>query len=225
MKLCAILSTAVLSVAAILAGCVSYASYPAVPRNTAINDPNTPAMEEVMIVGLREVIAKYPPRGGSGASPQDEQAQLALNLPRGLKPRVHERIARAVGFGAAPLTPETNHLPIYHVSYLRIRGDQAQINIIRPVTDLGRTPSGMPVMQEIKLQLSGGLRPWHVVTRREWEPGEVTLPELSYYQPEPEAVVEGSRGHDDVYRPRSSPRASPASAHVPDSGSSGSTEP
>jgi hypothetical protein len=185
-------------------GCVSYATYPAVPKNTALNDPNTPAMSDVMLTGLRYVAMKYPP-GASGdpteVQPEPTEPTFAVNLPPGISPRAYERITGLVGNGAVPLTPETSHLPIYHVTYLRVRGDQAQINILRPVTELPPTPAGTPVMQEIKLQLRGGLRPWKVITSREWDPGEVELPELNYYKPKgTDTTVTRSRVGEEMYR-------------------------
>jgi hypothetical protein len=188
-----------LTALAFAGGCVSYATYPAVPKNTALNDPNVPAMEEVMMTGLRFVATKYPPGGRpdpTQPAPAITEPRFALNLPQGVKPRVHERVAAAVGNGAAPLTPETSHLPIYHVTYLRVRGDEAQLNVVRELTELPRTPTGQPVMQEIKLHLRGGLRPWAVTTTREWDPGLLDLPQLNYYEPvrEAQVEVEGSRG-------------------------------
>jgi hypothetical protein len=223
---------------ALVGGCVSYASYPAVPRNTAINDPNSPAMEEVMVAGLRYAVEKYPPGGrGEGENAGGEGgaeagggggeagARLALNLPEGLKPTVYERIARRVGSGAAPLTGETSHLPIYHVSYLRVRGDQAQINIVRPVVEMGLTPEGTPVMQEVKLQLRGGLQPWHVITSREWDPGVVDLPPLNYHTPIPASELAASRSPDDVYRPGKTTSKSRTVSAPENPGAEGETAP
>jgi hypothetical protein len=194
-----------LGMIALVAGCVSYATYPAVPQNTALNDPNTPAMSDVMLAGLRYVAVKYPP--GGRPDPLTEPAPapgptFAVNLPPGISPKGYERIVGLVGNGAVALTPETSHLPIYHVTYMRVRGDQAQINILRPVTELPPTPKGMPVMQEIKLQLSGGLHPWKVITSREWDPGLEEWPELNYYKPAGEPVKAASRPESGVYSPR-----------------------
>jgi hypothetical protein len=213
-------------------GCVSYASYPAVARDTALNDPNTPALEEVMVSGLKYVVEKYPPPADAGEVAGETRqgaesggATLALNLPQGLTPTAYERVARHVGHGAAPLTADTSHLPIYHVSYMRVRGDQAQINIVRPVLELGLTPSGTPVMQEIKLQLRGGLQPWHVISSREWDPGLVDLPPLSYHTAVSEAELESSHSPDDVYRPTAGPRPVWAPVNPGDAGAQGEAAP
>ncbi len=187
------------------AGCASYATYPPVPGDTAINNPNTPALGNVMLAALRHVAIKYPPGGETDPAapmPSESEPRFAFNLPAGVTPAVYERLAHLVGYGAVPLSPDTSHLPIYHITYLRIRGDQAQVSILRPVTELPLMPAGTPVMQEIKLNLRGGLRPWQVVAAREWDPGtEVELPGLNYYHPKTVPAIAESRTGDGTYRP------------------------
>jgi hypothetical protein len=188
------------TLAAALAGCVSYANYPPVPKNVAINDPNTPAMEEVMIAGMQWVTAKYP------AGP--EGTPFAVNLPPGTKPVVYQRIVAAAGKDAQPLTADTASLPTYHVVAMRVRGDQANIWIDRPVTAFGNTPQGDGVYQEVKLWLQGGLSPWHVVNVLERTPGTAEIPEPNFYEPAPPPSARPSPEHDAVYKP--GPKAQPA---------------
>lgn len=195
-------------VAAGLAGCVSYASYPAVPKNTAINDPNTPAMEEVMMAGLRWIAAKYPPRASSPTGEALGPApDVAVNLPKGVKPNVYRRVAAAVP-GGQPLTQQNQNLPTYHVTEIRVRGDQANIWILRPSFDLGAAPSGGVVYQEVKLWLRGGLQPWHVVSSLDRTPGSGDTPELAFYEPEGPATVRASAGESGTYKPKPKPVAS-----------------
>jgi len=170
-----------------LAGCVSWASYPAAPGETAIKDPNNPAMEQIMMAGLQWTVSKNPPVDAKGN--HVGKGRIALNLPVGIKPKVYRRIAEETGGGAEPITEANKDLPIYHVSSVRIRGDEAQINIIWPAASLGPSPQGGPVYQEVKLGLAGGLSTWHVVSFREWGPGGAEPPELNFYKPEPEYVA------------------------------------
>ena len=200
----ALIALTALSAIASLGGCASYATYPAIPRNTALNDPNTPAMADVMIAGLRYAAIKFPPGGKPDPTKPIEaitEPRFAINLPKGTSPKAYERIVKVVGEGAVALTPETNHLPIYHVTYVRVRGDQAQVNILRAISELPPTPSGLPVQQEIKLQLAGGLRPWHVITARDWDPGLAEMPELNYYAPKGEPVHAKSNYGEPLYKP------------------------
>lgn len=185
-----------------LAGCVSYASYPPVPKNIAINDPNTPAMEDVMVAGIQWVTMKYP------AGP--EGTPFAVNLPPGTKPAVYRHVTAAAGKDAQPLTADTATLPTYHVVSLRVRGDQANIWIDRPVTAFGNTPTGSAVYQEVKLWLQGGLSPWHVVNVLERTPGAAEIPEPNFYQPEPTGAPRPSPERDPVYKP--APKPQPAAA-------------
>lgn len=197
---------AVCSVAA-LAGCVSYASYPPVPRNTAINDPNSPAMEEVMMAGLRWVASRYPAGPVSPTGEQPERpADIAVNLPPGVKPNVYRRVAAAVP-GGQPLIPENANLPTYHVASIRVRGDEANIWIFRPALDLGPSPTGGPVYQEVKLWLRGGLQPWHVVSSLEQTPGTGEMPALTYYTEEAPPVVRAAGPMESTYKPSPKPVA------------------
>lgn len=197
--------------AIVAAGCVSYASYPPVPKNTAINNPNTPAMEEVMMAGLKWVTTKYPPDTtvALGTIPTDETARMAINLPRDVKPQVYERVAAAVGAGARPVTPENQTLPIYSVTSLRVRGDQANVWILRPVVDMGVRPNGEPMYQEVKLWLQGGLSPWHVVSSIEMSPDSTLVPELAYYQPLPPVQTRQSASVEQTYKPQPRPQPQP----------------
>jgi hypothetical protein len=178
---------------AVLAGCVNYANHPALPRTMANTSPNLPAVEQVMMAGLEWAAMRYPPP--APAMVEEDEApspQMVINLPEGVRGRVYERVAAVVP-GAAPLTPEHSHLPIYHIGAIRIRGDRAQVNVFRPIPDVGYTPTGETVYQEVRVELRGGLRPWHVVSWREWTPGSGDVPELNYYTPEPPPMRTGPR--------------------------------
>jgi hypothetical protein len=165
--------------AALLSGCVNWASYPANPGEVAIKDPNTPSMEEIMMAGLSWTVRKYPPVSATGE--HTGQGRLAINLPPGVKPKVYRRVAEAAGGGAEPITEANKDLPVYHVKSVRVRGDEGQINIIWPATTLGQSPQGGPIWQEVKLGLHGGLSAWHVTSFREWGPGGSEPPPLNFY--------------------------------------------
>lgn len=168
----------------VVGGCVSWASYPAQPGEGAVRNPNDPAIVDVIVVSMEWVVRKYPPGPEDGVAPR-----LAVNLPPGVQPRVYESVARRVGHGAAPLSRARSDLPVYHVSQLRIRGDEAAVDILRPATELGLGPDGEPVYQEIRVNLRGGVRPWEVMSHREWTPGTVSrMPEMNYLGEAPPAA-------------------------------------
>lgn len=175
------------------AGCVSYAHPSTGERTIAYTNPNTPAVEEIMMAGLRWTVNRYPPPvPPTEADEQPPDVLMAVNVGAPVRGRVYQRIAASVP-GAAPLTPETSHLPIYHIGQYRIRGDQAQLIVYRPVTTLGPKATGETVYQEIRLDLRGGLRPWHVHTWREWTPGSAETPTLNYFVAEPPPRRDGPR--------------------------------
>jgi hypothetical protein len=205
-----IVAVAGLALAAAVAGCVSYASYPPVEKDVALNDPNIPAMEEVMMAGLRWVGDKHTDPLAAAPAEGATPARYAVNLPKGVKPKTYRRVATSLGAGAQPLTPETSHLPIYHVDSIRVRGDQANVWIYRPAPDMGLTPQGLPVYQEVKLWLRGGLGPWRVVNAIERTPGAGEVPELNYYAPEPPAEIKSSAPPAQPYKPAPTPAAPPA---------------
>jgi hypothetical protein len=142
-----------------------------------------------------------------------------VNIPKGVKPVVYRHVATAAG--GQPLTPENNKGPVYHVTSIRVRGDQGNVWIARPVVSLGSTPQGKPVYQEVKLWFQGGLSPWHVVNALDGTPGGVDAPDLNFYEPESTPVVMPSKVDDPVYKPApkpvedQAPKADTASADAP----------
>lgn len=177
-----------------VSGCVSWASYPAAPGETAVKSPNAPAIEELMMTGMKWAVTKHPAVDSNGQ--HIGGGRVAINLPPGVKPKVYRRVAEAAGGGAEPITEANKNLPTYHVKSLRIRGDEAQIIIVCPAATLGAAPGGGPVYQEIKLGIAGGLGPWRVVNFREWGPGMAELPPINYYVQEPDYVPDAPKKTD-----------------------------
>lgn len=212
MTLARLTALAGLAVSLTLAGCASYATYPAVPKNIAINDTNSLGMTQVMSAGLGWVVAKYPPGAKDASLAAEgaaEECPFAINLPEPTNRRTYERVAESLGHGACPLSEDTSHLPIYHVSYIRIRGDEAQVNIVRPVPTLGADPTGAPIVQEIKLQLRGGFKPWTVISAREWQVGNADVPPLNFYHaatPPPQPMTSKATQSSFVPNPAANPR-------------------
>ncbi len=174
-----------------LGGCVGWATYPPEPgENARLSDPNELHMTDVMVVGFNQVIRKYPPAATPG-QPLPAKS-LTVNLPPDLKPMIHKRTVSRIQ-GAVPLTPATEKLPTYHLVSMRVRGDEAQVNILRPVTDVAPSPSGEQVYQEIRVSLRGGVKYWQVVGVREWTPVPAS-PELHYFDAEAAARAEATMG-------------------------------
>ncbi|MCC6675780.1 MAG: hypothetical protein IT436_01425 [Phycisphaerales bacterium] len=178
-KLCGIGAAGLVMLAA-LGGCVGYASYPYEEggKNTFANqDPNTPPADELIYLSLDWVTSKFPPPGGVST-----EASYAINIPKGVRRDVYDRILKKLGDKAAPLTPETaQSLPIYHIGRLWVRGRNAKVDVLRPVLEGPRGPGGQVLYQPVTLRIEGGFEPWRVRRHQVWEVGTVPIPELYYY--------------------------------------------
>ncbi len=105
-------------------GCALVASWPAIGDDTAINDPNVSPMPKVIAAGVRECMYRYPVIG-----------PYVINLPEGLERFRAERIAQEIGPEASIVTASDQNLPIYHVTRVWVRGDRAQVDVVRPLDE------------------------------------------------------------------------------------------
>ncbi|MBC7836131.1 MAG: hypothetical protein H7Y88_13680 [Phycisphaerales bacterium] len=190
------LTVAVAGSALSLSGCVGYTATPASQDESIFSSPNAPATHDLMAVSLRWVIRRYPPSGGDGRyTIWDDQLptettddlvvsdRVILNLPRGVRRSVYRRILERVSPLAHPVTVETiaEGLPIYHVGRVFITGDEAKVDIFKPVTAIGnRSPSGEQLYQAVTVRLRGGFKPWHVTSHHVWTVGALPVPPLAY---------------------------------------------
>lgn len=170
----------------VLSGCVGYASFPyeeGGKNNFATQDPNTPPADELMALSLDWVVSKYPPRG-AGAPGTATDPSYTINVPKGVRRDVYDKILDKLGGKAAPLTPETaGTMPIYHIGRIWIRGREAKVDVLRPVLEGPRGPGGAVLYQPVTLRIEGGFEPWRVRRHQVWEVGTVPVPDL-YYRPE-----------------------------------------
>ncbi len=157
-----------------LGGCAGYASWPPVDGGSVISDPNNPPMPAILISAYKFMEKEYPPASSDG--------RFAINLPSGLLHRNYAFVARHVGPNAAPLTPENEaSLPVYHVERVRIRGTEAQVEMVYPSTTLGSGPGGGAVWQGVRLRMQRTAGNWKVTTRREWASGVAQPPPPFYF--------------------------------------------
>jgi hypothetical protein len=158
--------------ALVASSCVGYHEWPAQQGQRRLGDPNEGAMTEVMIAALKAAVERYAPA-------DDPEAPVSLNLPVGLKPEVNRWVVDRVGPPALALDEETVDLPVYHIARVRIRGTQADVDVVRPVMAAGRGPAGAMGTQGVTFTLDGGVRAWRVVRTREWEDGVIQPPALN----------------------------------------------
>lgn len=151
-------------------GCVGYSSYPKV-EGAAPSSPNFIHVRPLVAESLKAVVEKYHPK---------DAGPYAVNLPVGLTPTGREEIMVVLGDRAMDLTPRTEHLPIYHVGRVWVRGTNAKVDIIRPILELGPIPSGQRTYQGMTVWLEGGINKWWVEMIQPWSIGVVQPPELNY---------------------------------------------
>ncbi|HHN79088.1 MAG TPA: hypothetical protein ENK11_10520 [Phycisphaerales bacterium] len=181
-------TTIILLISAILLalpGCVGYVTYPPADWQTASDDINGPPADELMIAALGAVIDRFPPPGG---------AEPVLNLPPAVKDRVYGVIVDRVGRGARAMAPGLESEPTYHVTRIWARGAKAEVDVLRPVGELGPSPSGEPIVQAVTVYLEGGLNRWRVVRMRPWVIGAEGLPEPHYIGVDDAGPAEGAGG-------------------------------
>ena len=162
-----------LCLAALLAmpGCVGYTTYPPADWQLASDDINGPPADELMIAALGAVIDRFPPPAG---------ADPVIDLPAGVKSRVYGVIVDRVGRHARAMAPGLESEPTYHVTRIWARGSKAEVDVLRPVGELGPSPTGEPIVQAVTVFLEGGFSRWRVVRMRPWVIGAEGLPEPHY---------------------------------------------
>ena len=108
-----------------LAGCATYANYPSIGNDMAVNDPNVAPLPELCERSLTLVIDRYPVGG-----------EYVINFPRGMERTRALSLAEKIGGDQARIvSPESEGLPVYHVSRIWLRGDGADVDVIRPVVE------------------------------------------------------------------------------------------
>lgn len=178
------LAAAMLIVGGLSACHVGYNVYPPMEGERGFTNVNSNPFPQVMTESLRWVTLRYPPNadaqwkqpsaGNVGETP------FAVNLPGALNGAIAGKIVENVGNGAQVLTPETENLPTYHISRIWVNGDEAKVDIVRPI--IGITPADKPLTQGITVRLRGGMQPWNVTSHREWAFNALEIPELNYVQ-------------------------------------------
>jgi hypothetical protein len=169
-----------------LAGCSGFGNYNPEDRTGNISDlpdPNQPNIQRAYTAALQYVITRYR-QGG-------EQQPIAINLPPGTRQSNYYTVAGQVGKNVEPLTQaivNTNSMPIYHVGAIQLRGNNANVDIYRPTTELEPDPrTGKPVYQVVRVKLEGGLQPWRALIGRSYAPGMLEAPQYYVLPPTEDA--------------------------------------
>lgn len=172
----------------LLSGCVGHNIYPPMEGERGFTNVNSDPFPPVITAALQWVTTRYPPNADAEwnqpASGNFGVTSFAINLPRGMDATIAERITKNVGNGALSMTPGRENLPTYHVSRIWVNGDEAKVDIIRPVVSAAFTDQGKPVSQGITIRLRGGLKPWTVSSHRLWSFNALQPPAINYIEGE-----------------------------------------
>lgn len=153
-----------LLVSAATGGC-SYSTWPPVEEGGRQTNPaqiNNAPTPQVIGEALSMVTLRYPPVGNAERG-KVYDAPYAFCLPEGADAESYDRVAtraRANGRGAQPATDENTALPTYYISRVIVRGVTAEVDVLRPVPELGVDSQGRPRYQGMTVYLLGSLGSW-----------------------------------------------------------------
>ncbi|MEO0630191.1 MAG: hypothetical protein AAFY46_05625 [Planctomycetota bacterium] len=160
-------------------GCLNYGNYPLDSGTTSLRV--TAGVLELMEQSLGYVIADDASSQPRLASPPAGEPLAAINIPltlegaRDLTAAEYRRVADRAYPGVVPLTEAHSDLPVYQIARIRLRGDDARVDILRPATGLERGVEN-PVYAGIQLSFLGGSGSWRIVRQRLREIGTIDEP-------------------------------------------------
>ncbi|MBL1217552.1 MAG: hypothetical protein D8M59_08650 [Planctomycetes bacterium] len=154
-------------------GCASYVNIPADGRDTALNAVNLPPVPDVMGRALAFSINSYPAAAAGGPTAEGSEggtvALFRYYLPDGASSKTYSRVGstlNALGLdttvgGEAHFTSFTE-VPHYVVTAVRIRGDNAQVDVVLPAKYAPRNL--------LQIGMQGGLSAWRVMSYSRYIP-------------------------------------------------------
>lgn len=167
-------------------GCVGYATYPPMEGLRGFKNPNSDPLPRLMIESVSWVSTRYPPTAAQEwmAPPSvnaGEGAKFVVNLPAGVNRELYKSIAAKISPNCQPMEPGLESLPTYHVSRIWVEGDEAKVDVIRPVPGMkGNTKDSAQITQGITVRLRGGMQAWHVTSHNVWTIGAMPVPPINY---------------------------------------------
>ncbi len=151
---------------AIPAGCVGVSTNPSIYDDPNARPVAAASIVEITAAAVRHVVSRYPSNG-----------PYALNLPSSISDHQASLIVKRLAPSDAHLVTESSKsLPVYHVESVRVLGDEATVQVHRPIA----VPAGegQPVTQAIEVKCRGGVQPWRVVATRGLMLGAIPPPPL-----------------------------------------------
>ena len=147
-----------------VSGCTAtYANYPAIGGDAAVNDPNSAPMPEVVEKSLVRVLEKYP-----------SETACVINFPQGLEFGRAVAIRDAIADERVELASlSVSGLPTYHVQRVWVRGNRSRVEILVPTDSSGESYDLVTVRLAAR-----GFANWRVTDVRRWSVDDVVVPPL-----------------------------------------------
>jgi hypothetical protein len=169
--ICALRTVACLACTAWLVGCAHYVNIPSQQGDMAYHDPNAKAPRAVMQAALQKALELRP-----------MDAPFQVMLPIGTVPTTYATmLARVSAHAMWSSDGRSKDLPIVRVDQVRIRGRQAEVDIVMPIYP-GDT-AAVAQMITVVLRLEA-MSKWYVVRVNEWRRSARRSPEPGVWTPE-----------------------------------------
>ncbi len=108
---------------ALMSGCLGYVNIPPQKGDIAVHNPNMVTVRHVLAEALNQMVQAYPFEG-----------RFAVLLPEDTTSDTYEQVVPKVSKKAVwPGNPERDEIPVLEVKRIRIRGQDAQVDIVRPL--------------------------------------------------------------------------------------------
>ncbi|HZW06760.1 MAG TPA: hypothetical protein VFF65_06525 [Phycisphaerales bacterium] len=172
------LALCLLGAALATAGC-TYSTWPPVEggeRQTNPSQINSAPTPQVIGEALSMVTLRYPPVGNAERG-RVYDVPFAFCLPAGADAESYDLVARRVRRGAQPATEENASLPTYYISRVIVRGVTAEVDVLRPVPELGADAQGRVRYQGVTVYLLGSLGSWKADRHHTFPVGIFDVPE------------------------------------------------
>jgi len=147
-------------------------------RQSSTANINNAPIPAVIGDALSVVTLRYPPVANAERG-KVYDAPFAVSLPAGADAAAYDHVVSRVrqgGRGAEPATEENASLPTYYVTRIIVRAVTAEVDVVRPVPDLGTSPDGAARYQGVTVYLSGSLGSWKVESHHSFPVGLADAP-------------------------------------------------
>lgn len=162
---------------AVFSGCTQ-STWPPIEEGGRQTNPshiNNAPIPQVIGEALSLVTLRYPPVSNAERGKIYDQP-FAICLPAGADAESYDRVVNRVQRGAEPATEENTALPTYYITRVIVRGVTAEVDVLRPVPELGAGAEGGVRYQGVTVYLLGSLGTWKIDSHHTFPVGMFDVP-------------------------------------------------